>query len=156
MIASGTSIAGYAGLLLGGRTILHGKTNNSLRVDCFRYQYRRVLLGGRTILHGITNNSLRVDCIKNQYRRVHKVTGTILHGITNSSFSGLIASGTSIAGYTGLLLGERTILSGIANSSPRVDCFRNQYHQVLLGGRTVLHGITNNSLRVDTSITGYC
>ena len=71
---------------------------------------------------------------------------------------GLIASGTSIAGYAGLLLGGRTILSGIANSSPRVDCFRNLYRQV----RRVtprwaynLHGITNNPLRVDTSIAGY-
>ena len=69
----------------------------------------------------------------------------------------LIASGTCIAGYAVLLLGGRTILHGIANSSLRVDCFRNQYRRyagLLLGGRTILHGISNNSLRVDTSITG--
>ena len=101
LIASGTFIAGYAGLLLGGRTILHGIANNSSSVDCSRNLYRRVrrvTARWATILHGITNNSLRVDCIKNQYRRV--------------------------------LLGGRTILSGIANSSPRVDSFRNQYCQV--------------------------
>ena len=50
--------------------ILHGITNNSLRVDCFRNQYHQVLLGGRTILHDITNNSFRVDCFRNQYHRV--------------------------------------------------------------------------------------
>ena len=71
------------------------------------------------------------------------------------ALSGLIASGINIAGYAGLLLGGRTILHSIANGSPGVDCFRNQYRRVLLGGRTILHGITNYSLSVDTSITGY-
>ena len=75
------------------------------------------------------------------------------------ALSGLIASGTSIAGYAGLLLGGRTILSGIANSSSRVDYFRNLYCQVCrvtLRWAFNLHGITNNPLRVDTSIAGYC
>ena len=112
LIASGTSIARYTGLLLGRRTILHGIANNSLSV----------LQGGRTMLHGITNNSLKVDCFRNQYRRVRRVTATVLHGITNTR--------TCIDGYAGLLLGGHTILSGIANSSPRVDCFRNQYRRV--------------------------
>ena len=65
------------------------------------------------------------------------------------TLSGLIASGTSIAGYAELLLGGHTIykaslitLSGLIPVSP--------------GDATILHGITNNSLRVDTSITGYC
>ena len=71
LITSGTSIAGYAGLLLVGRTILHGIANYSLSV----------LLGGHTMLHGITNNSLKVDCFRNQYRRVR----TILPSIANSS-----------------------------------------------------------------------
>ena len=51
-----------------------------------------------------------------------------------------------------------TILSSIANSSLRVDCFRNHYRRarrVALGGRTILHGITDSSLRVDASITRY-
>ena len=88
---SGTSIAGYAGLLLGGRTILHRIMNNSLRVDYVRNQYHRVLLGGRTILHGIANSSPRANC-----------------------------SVTSIAGYAGLLLGGHKILHGITSVSPRV------------------------------------
>ena len=50
----------------------------------------------------------------------------IWHHITNNS----LQVDTSITGYTGLLLGGHTILSGIANSSVRVDCIRNQYHQV--------------------------
>ena len=104
LIASRTSIAGYAELLLGGhmilhsiantsssiknqyrrvlvsgRTILHGIANGSLRVHCFRNQYHRVLLGGCTILHGITNYSLRVNSIKNEYRQVHKVPGKWAH-----------------------------------------------------------------------------
>ena len=102
MIASGTSITGYAGLLLGGRTILHGITNNSLEVETSITGYAGLLLGGRTILprianssptvdtsiagyagfllgrrtilHGITNNSLRVNCFRNQYRQVRRVT----------------------------------------------------------------------------------
>ena len=60
--------------------------------------------------------------------------------------------------YTGFLLGGRTSLSSIANSSPWVDCIRNQYHRVRrVTARWAydLHGITNNSLRVDTSIAGY-
>ena len=65
LIASGTSIAGYSGLLLGGRTILHYITNNSLRVDTSIAGYAGLLLVGHTILHGITNNSLRVDCFRN-------------------------------------------------------------------------------------------
>ena len=65
------------------------------------------------MLHGITNNSIKVDCFRNQYRRVHRVTAMVLHGITNTK--------TYINGYAGLLLGGHTILSGIANSSPRVD-----------------------------------
>ena len=76
--------------------------------------------------------------------------------------SELIASGINITGYAGLLLGRCTILHSIANGSPRVDYFRNQYRRV----RRVtprwaydLHGITNNSLRVDTvspGTQGYC
>ena len=38
----------------------------------------------------------------------------ILDGIASSSFLELIASGTSITGYVGLLLGGHTILTGIA------------------------------------------
>ena len=49
-----------------------------------------------------------------------------MHGITNNS----LRVDTSIVGYAGLLLGGRTILPGIANSSPRLDCFRNQYRRV--------------------------
>ena len=60
LIALGINIAGYAGLLLGGRTVLHGIANDSLRVDYFRNHYRRVLLGGRTVLHGIASISLRL------------------------------------------------------------------------------------------------
>ena len=67
----------------------------------------------------------------------------------------MIASGTCIARYTGLLLDGHTTLHGIANGSTRVDYFRNQYHRVLLGGCTILHGITNYSLRVKTSSTRY-
>ena len=67
--------------------------------------------------------------------------------------SGLIALGINIAGYAVLLLGGRTVLYGIANDSPRVDCFRNHYRQVLLGGRTVLHGIASISLRLISSTT---
>ena len=37
---------------------------------------------------------------------------------------------TSIHREVGLLIGGHKILSGIANSSLRVDCIRNQYHQV--------------------------
>ena len=40
---------------------LHGITNNSFRVDNSIAWYAGLLLGGRTILHGITNNSLRID-----------------------------------------------------------------------------------------------
>ena len=47
------------------------------------------------------------------------------------------------------LLGGRTTLHVIANGSLRVDCFRNQYHRVLLDGRTILSGIANSSPRVD-------
>ena len=50
----------------------------------------------------------------------------ILHGIANNS----LRVETSNTGYTGLLLGGGTILPGIANSSPRADCFRNQYRRV--------------------------
>ena len=74
--------------MLGGRTMLHGMTNNSLKVDCFRNriaEYTGLLLGGHTILRGITNYSLRVD--------------------------------TSITRYTGLLLVGRTTLPGMANIS---------------------------------------
>ena len=106
LIASGTSIVGY-------HTILHGIANNSLSV----------LLGGRMMLHGITNNSLKVDCFRNQYRQVRRVTATVVHGITNTK--------TCIDGFAGLLVGGHMILSGIANSSPRVDCFRNLYRRVL-------------------------
>ena len=66
-------------------TILHGITNNSVRVVCFRNLYRRVLLGGHTILYGIAHGSPRVDCFRNHYRRVGRVTHTILDGITNNS-----------------------------------------------------------------------
>ena len=72
LIASGTSIAGYAGLLLVGRTILHGITNNSLRV----------LLDGCTMLHDIVNNSLKLDCFRNQDRRVRSVTARWAYGFT--------------------------------------------------------------------------
>ena len=61
--------------------------------------------------------------------------------------------------YTRFLLGGRTSLSGIANSSCWVDCIRNQYHRVCrVTARWAydLHDITNNSLRVDTSIARYC
>ena len=95
LIASGTSIVGYAGLLPGGYTVLPGIANSSPRVDCFRNQYRRVLLGGRTILHGITNNSLSVDCFRNQYRQAHRVNARWAYDFLPR----LIVSGTSIAGY---------------------------------------------------------
>ena len=48
-----------------------------------------------------------------------------MHSIANGS----LGVDTSIARYTELLLGGRTILSAIANSSHRVDCFRNLYRQ---------------------------
>ena len=54
--------------------ILHGIANTSLRVDNSIAGYAGLLLGGRTILHSITNNSLRVDYFRNQYHRVRKVT----------------------------------------------------------------------------------
>ena len=73
LIASGINIAGYAGLLLGGRTILHDITNISLRVDTSIAGYAGLLLGGRTILHGIA------DCFRNQYRQVHRVTAWWVH-----------------------------------------------------------------------------
>ena len=69
----------YAGLLVSGRTILHGIANSSLRVDCFSNQYHRVLLGGHTILSGIANNSPKVDCFRNQYRQVYRVTARWAH-----------------------------------------------------------------------------
>ena len=53
LIALGTSITGYAELLLGRRTILHGITNNSLGVETSNTGYTGLLLGGRTILYGI-------------------------------------------------------------------------------------------------------
>ena len=55
--------------------ILHGITNNSLRVDTSITRYGGLLLGGRTILPVISNSSPRLDCFRNQYRRVRKVTG---------------------------------------------------------------------------------
>ena len=64
----------YTGFLLGGCTILHGITNNSLRVDTSIVGYVGLLLGGRTILSGIANSSPKVDCFRNQYRRVRRVT----------------------------------------------------------------------------------
>ena len=73
LIASGINIAGYAGLLLGGRTVLHGITNNSLRVDTSITGYAELLLGGCTILHGIANGTPRVDCFRNEYRPVHRI-----------------------------------------------------------------------------------
>ena len=36
-----------------------------------------------------------------------------------------------------------------ANTTPRVDCSRNQYTGLLQGGRTILSGIDNSSHRVD-------
>ena len=60
----------------------------------------------------------------------------------------LIAPRTSIARYIGLMLGGETILSGLAISSLRVDCFRNQYHWVhKVTGRwaSILHSIANTS-----------
>ena len=45
---------------LGGRTILHGITDSSLRVDTRIIGYAGLLLGGHTMLHGITNHILRV------------------------------------------------------------------------------------------------
>ena len=101
------------------------------------------MLGGRTILHGITNNSLRANCFNNQYRRVHKVTGTWVHDLA------LIASGTSIAGYAGLLQGGRTVLDGITNNSLRVDTRITGYAGLLLGGHTILSGIAISSPSVD-------
>ena len=80
-IALGTNIVGYAGLLLGGLTILYGIANGSHRFDCFRKQYRWVLLIGHILLHDIANNSLRVNYFRNLYRRVC----TILSSIANSS-----------------------------------------------------------------------
>ena len=47
LIASGINIAGYAGLLLGGRTILYGITNNSLGVETSIAGYAALLVGGR-------------------------------------------------------------------------------------------------------------
>ena len=74
LIASGIKIAGYTELLLGRRTILHGTTNNSLRVDTSIARYAGLMLGGSTILHGIANSSLSIDCFRNQYHRVRRVT----------------------------------------------------------------------------------
>ena len=74
LIASGTCIAGHAGLLLGGRTILSGLANSSPRVDTFIAGYAGLLLGGHMILSGIANSSHRVDCFRNLYRRVRRVT----------------------------------------------------------------------------------
>ena len=122
LIASGTSIAGYAGLLLGGFTIWHSIANSSLKVDCYWNQYHRVLLGGHTILSGIANSSPRVDCFRNLYRRVRSVTprwAYNLHAVPNNP----LKVDTSITGYVELLPGGRTILYGIA----RVDCLRIQY-----------------------------
>ena len=95
MIASGINIDGYAGLLLGRHTILHGITDNSLKVDTSITGYAGFLLSGHMILHDITNNYLRVDtsfvgyaelllgghkilhgiadCFRNQYHQVHRV-----------------------------------------------------------------------------------
>ena len=98
--------------------ILYGIANGSSRVDCFRNQYRRVLLVWYTIWHVIANNSLKVNTSIAWYAQFCLVYLIALPG--------LIASGTSIARYTGLLLGGRTILSGIGNSSPS---FRNQYRR---------------------------
>ena len=53
----------------------------------------------------------------------------ILYDITNNP----VRVDTSITGYAGLLLGGRKILPGISNSSPRLDCFRNQYRRVRRG-----------------------
>ena len=92
--------------------------------------YAGLLLGGRTILHGITNNSLKVDTSIAGYAGLLLGERTILHGIANSSLSGLIPSGTSIAGYAGLLLGGRTVSHGITNNSLRADCIKNQYRRV--------------------------
>ena len=74
LIASGTSIARYAGLLLGGRTVLDGITNNSLRVDTRITGYAELLLDGHTILSGIAISSPSVDCFENLYRPVCRVT----------------------------------------------------------------------------------
>ena len=108
---------------------MHSIANGSPRVDSFRNQYRRVLLGGRTILSGIANSSAMVDCFRNLYRRVRMMPGKRahdLHDIANTSSR----VDTSIARYAGLMLGGGTIFHGIANSSLRIDCFRNQYHRV--------------------------
>ena len=162
MIASRTCIAEYAGLLLGERTILYGIANNSLKVDCFRNQYRRVRMVTATVLHGITNIKTCIDGYAGLLLGGH----TILSGIANSS-PRLIASRTCITGYAGLLLVGRKILHGIANNSLsvllggrtmlyritnnslKVDCFRNQYRRVCIVTATVLHGITNTKTCID-------
>ena len=74
------------------------------------------------MLSTIANSSLKLDSFRNLYRRERMILLIELPG--------LIASGTCIAGHAGLLLGGHTILSGIANSSFRVDCFRNLYRRV--------------------------
>ena len=59
--------------------MLHGITNNSLKVDCFRNRiagYAALLLGGNTIFSGIANSSPRVDCFKNLYRQVCRVAAS--------------------------------------------------------------------------------
>ena len=85
LIAPGTSIAKYIGLLLGWHTILHGTTNNSLRVNTSITGYAGLLLGGCTILYGITNNSLRVDTRITGYAGLLLCRRMILSGIDNSS-----------------------------------------------------------------------
>ena len=91
--------------------------------------YARLLLGELTILSGIANSSAMVDCFRNLYRRVRRMTGKRVHDlhVIANTYSRV---DTSIARYVGLLLGGHTILSGIANSSPRVDCFKNLYRRV--------------------------
>ena len=94
LIASRTSIAGYAGLLLSGCTILSGIFPGLIAPGTSIARYTGLLLGGRTILHGITNNSLRVDT------SIAGCTGLLLRFcMALITLSGLIASGTSIAGY---------------------------------------------------------
>ena len=75
-------------------TILHGITNNSLRVDTSITGYAGLLLGGRTILHGTTHNSLRVDTSIAGY------AGLLLRICMAQliALPGLIASGTSTQG----------------------------------------------------------
>ena len=53
----------------------------------------------------------------------------VLHGTTNY----FLRVDTSITGYTGLLLGGRTILHDIANGSPRVDCSQEPVSPGTLG-----------------------